>query len=166
MSYEGKCFISGILRRIREITAFLNPITNSYKRFGIGYAPKYVNWSFDNCSQLIRIPRSTTPRIEVRSADACCNPYIAFKLILASGIEGINSGDCSLLEETIKHPLQPLPSSLEEACSIAEKSDFVHSNLSDEIINNLFSDFYKQIQEYTLAHDKDEFEEKQYFKYI
>lgn len=171
MPHEGKCFISGVLRRIREITAFLNPITNSYKRFGIGYAPKYVNWSFDNCSQLIRIPRSATPRIEVRSADACCNPYIAFKLILAAGIEGINSGDCSMLEKTLKHPetsfdFQPLPSSLEEAFSIASKSDFVKNNLSDEIVENLFSAFQKQIQEYNLAHNKDEFEERQYFKYI
>lgn len=171
MPHEGKCFISGVLRRIREITAFLNPITNSYKRFGIGYAPKYVNWSFDNCSQLIRIPRSTTPRIEVRSADACCNPYIAFKLILAAGIEGINSGDCSMLEKTLKHPetsfdFQPLPSSLEEAFVIANKSDFVKANLSGEIVENLFSTFAKQIQEYNLAHNKDEFEERQYFKYI
>jgi len=171
MSHTGKCFISGVLRRIREITAFLNPITNSYKRFGIGYAPKYVNWSFDNCAQLIRIPRSTTPRIEIRSADACCNPYIAFKLILVAGIEGINSNDCSLLETTLKHAqtslnFQPLPSSLEEAFSIAKNSDFVRSNLSEEIINNLFMTFTKQIQEYNLAHDKDEFEERQYFKYI
>lgn len=171
MSHEGRCFISGVLRHIREITAFLNPITNSYKRFGIGYAPKYVNWSFDNCAQLIRIPRSTTPRIEVRSADACCNPYIAFKLILAAGIEGINSNDCSLLETTLKHPetslsFQPLPSSLEEAFSIAEKSDFVRSNLSDEIISNLFGSFTKQIQEYNITHNKDEFEDKQYFRYI
>ncbi|MCM1507052.1 MAG: glutamine synthetase family protein [Ruminococcus flavefaciens] len=171
MSHEGKCFISGVLRRIREITAFLNPITNSYKRFGIGYAPKYVNWSFDNCSQLIRIPRSATPRIEIRSADACCNPYIAFRLILSAGIEGINSGDCSLLDKTLKHPetsfdFQPLPSSLEEAFSIAEKSEFVKKNLSGEIIGNMFKTFTKQIQEYNLAHNKDEFEEKQYFKYI
>lgn len=171
MSHEGKCFISGVLRRIREITAFLNPITNSYKRFGIGYAPKYVNWSFDNCAQLIRIPRSTTPRIEVRSADACCNPYIAFRLILSSGIEGINSSDCSLLEKTLKHPetsldFQPLPSSLEEAFHIAENSDFVRANLSGEIISNLFDNFTKQIQEYNIAHNKDDFEERQYFKYI
>lgn len=171
MSHEGKCFISGVLRRIREITAFLNPTTNSYKRFGIGYAPKYVNWSFDNCAQLIRIPRSTTPRIEVRSADACCNPYIAFRLILSSGIEGINSCDCSLLEKTLKHPetsldFQPLPSSLEEAFHIAENSDFVRANLSGEIISNLFDNFTKQIQEYNIAHNKDDFEERQYFKYI
>lgn len=171
MSHAGKCFISGVLRRIREITAFLNPITNSYKRFGIGYAPKYVNWSFDNCSQLIRIPRSTTPRIEIRSADACCNPYIAFKLILVAGMEGIKSGDCSLLDKTLKHPeksldFQPLPLSLEEALSIAQESIFVKNNLSAEILENLFLNFTKQIQEYNLAHDKNDFEERRYFKFI
>ncbi|MDE5756501.1 MAG: glutamine synthetase family protein [Clostridia bacterium] len=173
MSHEGKCFISGVLSRIREITVFLNPITNSYKRFGIGYAPKYVNWSFENCSQLIRIPRSagTAPKIEIRSADACCNPYIAFKLILAAGIEGIRSDDCSLLDSTMKSgktpfEFQPLPSSLEEAFATAKTSDFVKSVLSGEIVSNTFKTFGKQIQEYNLAHNKDEFEERIYFKYI
>ena len=76
MSREGKCFISGVLSRIREITAFLNPTTNSYKRFGRGYAPKYVDWSYENSSQLIRIPKAlgVSPRIELRSADAACDP--------------------------------------------------------------------------------------------
>ncbi|MCM1358336.1 MAG: glutamine synthetase family protein [Prevotella sp.] len=171
MSHTGKCFISGVLRHIREITAFLNPITNSYNRLGIGYAPKYVNWSFDNCAQLIRIPRSTTPRIEIRSADACCNPYIAFKLILAAGMEGIKTGDCSLLEKTLKHPenplnFQPLPSSLDEALSIARESIFVKNNLSGEIVENIFMNFTTQIQEYSLAYDKDDFEERRYFKFI
>ena len=173
MSHEGKCFISGVLSRIREITAFLNPTTNSYKRFGIGYAPKYVNWSFENCSQLIRIPRTAgiVPKIEIRSADACCNPYIAFKLILAAGIDGIRSDDCSLLDSTMKSgktpfDFQPLPSSLEEAFATAKKSDFVRASLSDEIVCNTFETFSKQIQEYNLAHNKDEFEERLYFKYI
>lgn len=173
MSHEGKCFISGVLSRIREITAFLNPTTNSYKRFGIGYAPKYINWSFENCSQLIRIPRTagTAPKIEIRSADACCNPYIAFKLILAAGIDGIHSDDCSLLDSTMKSgktpfEFQPLPSSLEEAFATAKTSDFVRASLSDEIVRNTFETFSKQIQEYNLAHNKDEFEERLYFKYI
>ena len=72
----GSQFVAGILNRIREITCFLNPITNSYKRLGEHFAPKYVNWSFENRSQLIRIPYTAGkhPRIEVRSADASCNP--------------------------------------------------------------------------------------------
>lgn len=173
ISYEGKCFINGVLSRIREITAFLNPSTNSYKRFGIGYAPKYINWSFENCSQLIRIPRTIgiSPRIELRSADAFCNPYITFRLILAAGIEGIKSGDCSIIENTMKagsssSELQTLPCSLEEAANIAKQSNFVANNLPVEIRTDFFSQLDKQIQEYNLAKNKDEFEEKAYFKFI
>lgn len=173
MSHEGKCFISGVLSRIREITAFLNSTTNSYKRFGTGYAPKYVDWSFENRAQLIRIPRvvGTAPRIEIRSADACCNPYITFKLILAAGIEGIENNDCSLLESTMKNDKKPtgfetLPESLEEAVAIAQKSEFVKRTLSEEIRHNLFERLERQLQEYANAKNTEEFEEKYYFKSI
>jgi len=173
MSNEGKCFISGVLGRIREITAFLNSTTNSYKRLGRGFAPKYVNWSFENRAQLIRIPKSVgiAPRVEIRSADACCNPYVAFKLILAAGIEGIQNGDCTILESTMKSGHEPvqfesLPSTLEEAVEIAKESEFVEKSLSAEIRKNIFDKLDWQIQEYTRAKDKDEFEEKYYFKSI
>ena len=172
MSHEGKCFISGILTRIREITAFLNCTTNSYKRFGMGYAPKYVDWSCENRSQLIRIPKAVgiTPRIELRSADACCNPYAAFKLILAAGIEGINSDDCTLLDSTMKdgsgNDLQLLPETLEEAVNIARNSDFVKRNLSAEICADIFEQTDRQVSRYNAADDKDEFEYRSYFKYI
>lgn len=173
ITHEGKCFISGVLNRIREVTAFLNPTTNSYKRFGSGFAPKYVNWSFENRAQLIRIPKvvGTAPRIEIRSADACCNPYITFKLILAAGIEGINSNDCSLLDITMKSgqstaDFELLPESLEEAAEIARNSDFVKNTLSDEIRGNIFAKLDKQLAEYSAADDKNEFEERYYFKSI
>lgn len=173
MSHEGKCFISGVLSRTREITAFLNSTTNSYKRFGMGYAPKYVNWSSENHSQLIRLPRAAgiSPRIELRSADAACNPYIAFKLILAAGLEGIRSGDCSLMNSAT-NSLSPsagfeqLPMSLEEAVEIAENSDFVRRSLPEEVRRSVLSHLDTQIQEYNLAKDKDEFEEKTYFMYL
>ena len=172
MPIEGRCFISGILRRIREITAFLNPTTNSYKRFGIGYAPKFVNWSFENRAQLIRIPTAPgiSPRIEIRSADACCNPYIAFRLLLAAGTEGIRSGDCSLLDTTMKKSVpadfQPLPSSLDEAVDIAEKSGFVKENLPEEVSEDLFSRLRSQVTRYQLAEDKEAFEDSTYFRFI
>lgn len=172
MSHEGKCFISGVLGRIREMTAFINCTTNSYKRFGMGYAPKYVDWSFENCSQLIRIPKAVgiTPRIELRSADACCNPYAAFKLILAAGIEGIKSDDCSLLDRTMKegsgNDLQLLPETLEEAVRIAKESDFVREHLSAEICADIFEQIDRQVSRYNAADDKDEFEYRSYFKYI
>ena len=172
MSHEGKCFISGVLSRIREMTAFINCTTNSYKRFGMGYAPKYVDWSFENCSQLIRIPKAVgiTPRIEIRSADACCNPYAAFKLILAAGIEGIKRDDCSLLDSTMKdgsgNDLQLLPETLEEAVKIAKQSDFVKEHLSEEICADIFEQIDRQVSRYNAADDKDEFEYRTYFKYI
>lgn len=173
MSFEGKCFISGILSKMREITAFLNSTTNSYKRFGIGFAPKYVNWSSENCAQLIRVPKPVgiSPRIEIRSADACCNPYITFKLILAAGIEGIQSQDCSLFDSAMHSGsdcsvLQPLPSTLDEAASIAKDSDFVKNTLSPEIRSNIFAQLDKQIHDYSLANDKDKFEEESYFKFV
>ena len=173
MSLEGKCFISGVLNRIREITAFLNPTTNSYKRFGMGYAPKYVDWSYENSSQLIRIPKAlgVSPRIELRSADAACDPYIAFKLILEAGIEGIRSGDCTIMDSTMKtgrapSGFEPLPMSLEEAVQIAENSDFVRNALPEEVSRSILSRLKTQIQEYNLAKDKDDFEAKTYFMYL
>lgn len=173
MSHTGKCFISGVLKRIREITAFLNSTTNSYRRFGIGYAPKYVDWSCENRSQLIRITKTADqiPRIEIRSADAACNPYITFKLILAAGIEGINDNDCSLLEVTRKSfaspdDLQTLPVSLKEAAKIAESSRFVRRTLSTEILKNAFDQLDMQLHQYELARSKDEFEDNTYFKYL
>ena len=172
MSHDGKCFISGVLSRIREITAFLDPTTNSYKRFGMGYAPKYVDWSSENRAQLIRLPRAVgvSPRIELRSADAACNPYIAFRLILAAGMEGIRSGDCSLMDCTMKGDtpsgFELLPMSLEEAVSIAENSEFVRRTLPGGISSSILARLKTQIQEYNLAKDKEDFEEKAYFMYL
>ena len=174
MSHDGKCFISGVLRRAREITAFMNPTTNSYKRFGSGYAPQYVNWSFENRAQLIRIPRTAglAPRIEIRSADASCNPYITFKLILAAGLEGIDSDDCSLLDTTMKSSssaesdFKPLPSSLSEALELAKNSEFVRNNISPGLLNGFFAHLESRIADYSAAPDKDAFDEKTYFKFI
>lgn len=171
MSHDGKCFISGILKHIREITAFLNCTTNSYRRFGIGYAPKYVDWSSERRSKLIRLHNTAgSPGIEIRSADAACNPYITFKLILAAGIEGIRSGDCSLLEKTRnsadENNLQSLPLSLREATEIAGNSDFVRQTLSPEMRKIILGQLEKQLKNYDLARNKDEFEDKTYFKFI
>lgn len=167
MTFEGKCFVSGVLRRIREITAFLNPTTNSYRRFGSGYAPAYVNWSTENKAQLIRIPTcaGTASRIEIRSADACCNPYVAFKLILAAGIEGIDSGDCSLLDRSAEE-CEKLPTTLGEALALAKNSDFVKRTLSDEIRRNLFHRLDSQLAEYAASEDDEEFEKRYYFRSI
>lgn len=170
ISHEGKCFISGILRRIREITAFLNPTTNSYKRFGVGYAPQYVNWSSQNCSALIKIPHiaGTPPRIEIRSADASCNPYIAFRLILSAGIEGIKSGDCSLYDKNKAGGIsyEKLPESFEDAISIAENSCFIKDNLPENVIKTLINYYQIQVHEFNkrTPENQDSFEHDYYFK--
>lgn len=167
ISSEGKCFISGILKRINEITAFLNPIINSYKRFGVGNAPEYINYSSKNNSPLIRLNHNsgTSPRIEIRSADAACNPYIAFKLILAAGIEGIKSNDCSYYEKT-ENLLSKLPENLERAVYHAERSYFIQANLPENVRKHLSDYFQKQINSYKSSSDKSLFEDNNYFYYI
>lgn len=170
ISHEGKCFISGILHRIQEITAFLNPTTNSYKRFGVGYAPQYVNWSSENCSALIKIPHiaGTPPRIEIRSADASCNPYIAFRLILAAGIEGIKSGDYSLYEKNKAGGIsyEKLPKNFENAIIIAKNSDFIKNNLPEHVIETLINYYQIQVHEFNkrTSENQDSFEHDYYFK--
>lgn len=162
---EGKSFIAGILNRIPEMTAFLNPSTNSYERFGVGYAPQFINWSYKNTSPLIRISNAVgeSPSIEVRSADATCNPYIAFNLILSAGFEGIkNREELAPESETSKK----LPSSLEEAYNLAEKSDFIKSVLSEKIRNGLLGNISGICSEYDKASDKKAFDESRYFKFV
>ncbi|MBP7480690.1 MAG: glutamine synthetase, partial [Spirochaetaceae bacterium] len=84
-------FIAGILYRIKDITAFLNPVEESYNRLGSFEAPGYISWSKQNRSQLIRIPSSYGDnfRFELRSPDPMCNQYIALSLLLKAGLEGI-----------------------------------------------------------------------------
>ncbi len=123
-------FIAGILYRIREISLFLNTLTNSYARFGEFEAPKYVTWSHQNRSQLIRIPyaQKEMQRMELRSPDPCLNPYIAFTLLIYAGLEGIAKQMplpeyCNLNlfsafhEHTKKYEM--LPQSLNEAILLA-----------------------------------------------
>ena len=162
-SDEGNYFIAGILNRIPEMTAFLNPSTNSYKRFGVGYAPQYINWSFSNNSPLIRISNAVgeSPTIEVRSADATCNPYIAFNLILSAGFEGIKNKEELPPESETKIKL---PLSLAEAYEIACKSDFIKSVLNEKTRTLILNNISHTWREYTIS--KDNFEEKRYFPFI
>ncbi len=169
---KGSQFIAGILNRIREITCFLNTIPNSYKRLGENFAPKYVNWSFENHSQLIRIPYTgggKHPRIEVRSADAACNPYIAFKLLLAAGFEGIEN-KAVLGKDTFTNSstgnFKELPSSLEEAVMLAKDSHFVKQNLSPEIYEAVIEKLEYEFSEYNAVEKKLEYENEFYFKTI
>lgn len=135
-SAEAESFMAGILHRAVEITAFANPLTNSYNRFGSFEAPKYVTWSHQNCSQLIRIPAADGEytRMELRSPDTACNPYFTFALLIAAGLDGIKARlplpapvDLNLfeLQSVQDKTFARLPATLEEAVEIAWNSDFI-----------------------------------------
>ncbi|MCR5289095.1 MAG: glutamine synthetase family protein [Treponema sp.] len=143
---EAKYFIAGIMKYIREMTVFLNPKKDSYTRLGRFEAPKYVTWSTHNRSQLIRIPSESgeRKRLELRSPDASCNPYLGLALIINAGLVGIQNKlpldkavDCNLYKasEAETKNLQQLPASFAEALELAKKSDFIASLLSSDLIN-------------------------------
>ena len=92
LSKEAYSFIAGIMEHMSAMSAITNPIVNSYKRLVPGFeAPTYIAWSATNRSPLIRVPaaRGTGTRIELRCPDCACNPYLAFAVCLAAGLDGI-----------------------------------------------------------------------------
>lgn len=133
-------FMAGIMNRIGEITFFLNPCEDSYCRLGEKKAPKFITWSHENRSQLVRIPaaKGEYKRIELRSPDPTANPYIAFALLIYAGLEGIENNLCVpeavnanlfTADESVTANLKTLPQSLAEAKSLAQKSEFVKTHL-------------------------------------
>lgn len=139
---EAEHFIAGLLNRVREICAFTNPKEQSYKRLGVCEAPRYVTWSRGNRSQLIRIPYASkeSKRIELRSPDCACNPYLAFALILNAGLDGIENAETlpkESMENAYDKPLsdyQALPSTLKEAKELAGSSKFVVRVLGEKAV--------------------------------
>lgn len=136
-------FMAGILAHIRDLTAFLNPSEASYRRFGKCKAPKFVTWSHENRSQLIRIPaaKGEYRRIELRSPDPSANPYLAYALLIWAGLDGIAKDMCpapavnlNLLTapESETREFDTLPSSLEEAVALAGGSALVRRVLGDD----------------------------------
>ncbi len=131
--------LGGIYSHIEEITYFLNPVEDSYKRLGSSKAPKYIAWGKENRSALIRVPASKSgSRLELRSPDPMCNPYIALTLLIHAAIDGIRNKllAAEATEENLfdnktasRLGLKTLPQSLEEAKLFAEKSEFVKSVL-------------------------------------
>ncbi len=171
-SQAAESFIAGILERIQEITLFLNPITNSYSRFGNFEAPKYISWSHQNRSQLIRIPASKgeNSRMELRSPDPSCNPYIALALIIKAGMEGIKKGiklipsyNFNMYENKNSKDFKKLPETLEEAIILAEKSDFIKSVIPNKTLEKYISIKRKEYSLYSNSEDKENFELFNYF---
>lgn len=172
-SKEAESFIAGVLNRINDITLFLNPVINSYDRFGSFEAPRYVSWSHQNRSQLIRIPASkgSKARMELRSPDPSCNIYIALALIIYAGNEGIEKEmelpmplDIDTYNENnILSDLKKLPSSISEAVEIAENSDFIKKVLPSSFICEFIKEKKKEINLYNSCNDKDSFIKKHCF---
>lgn len=152
LSKVGKHFVAGLLRHAREITAVTNQTVNSYKRLIAGYeAPTYISWAHNNESALVRIPAPTrdkesSTRIEFRSPDPACNPYLAFALMLAAGMKGVEEG-YDLPEEAtnnifemspaarIEAGIDLLPQSLSEALDVMEQSALVVDALGEHVFD-------------------------------
>ncbi len=152
LSIEAKRFIAGLLRHAPEITLVTNQWVNSYKRLVPGYeAPVYLSWALRNRSDLIRIPvyrygQEQATRIEYRAPDPACNPYLAFSVMLAAGLEGIKKEYDPIPpvernvyemtdEEREKEGIGSLPGNLSEAIELAEKSEVVRKAIGDHVFD-------------------------------
>ena len=138
--------IAGVLDKIVEMTAFLNPTKASYQRFGTHKAPGYVSWSSENRSQLVRIPAAVGEyrRAELRSPDPLANPYLAFALMIYAALSGLESrqplpeaANINLYKadaQTLSR-FRKLPETLNAACSIAAESDFIKAHIPAAILD-------------------------------
>jgi glutamine synthetase len=149
LSKVAKGFIAGLLRHAHEITAITNQTVNSYKRLVPGFeAPAYVSWARNNRSALVRVPvaksKAQSTRIEYRAPDPACNPYLAFSVMLAAGLKGIEEGyelppesATNIFEltdeERAAERLEPLPQSLADALAAMERSELVAETLGEHI---------------------------------
>ncbi len=152
LSKVAKSYIAGILKHAKETCAVTNQWVNSYKRLVPGYeAPVYICWAHRNRSALVRVPmykpgKEAATRIELRSPDPACNPYLAFAVMLAAGLEGIEKGYD--LEEQVTNNIyemnekerkeagiESLPEDLHEAIKEMEKSELLKKALGDEVFN-------------------------------
>jgi glutamine synthetase len=150
LSKVGKHFIAGLLHHGREITAVTNQWVNSYKRLVVGYeAPVYLSWARNNRSALVRVPmpkksKPDSTRIEYRAPDPACNPYLAFAVVLAAGLKGVEEGydlppeaAANLYEYTpeqrLAEGIKALPGSLSEAVDLMEGSELVAETLGEHV---------------------------------
>lgn len=165
LSQVGRQFIAGLLRHAPEITAVTNQWVNSYKRLsGGGEAPAYITWGHNNRSALIRVPmykpsKGNSTRVEFRSIDSACNPYLAFALMLSAGMKGIEEGYTlgpgaednvwSLSEaERRAMGIEPLPQSLGEAISVMERSELVAETLGEHVFDFFLRNKRAEWEEY------------------
>lgn len=158
-------FIAGVLEHVKAITSVANPLVNSYKRLVPGYeAPCYIAWSASNRSTLIRVPaaRGMGTRIELRSPDPACNPYLEMALCLAAGLDGIKRGlmppestskniyDMTA-EELEKDRIGHLPVNLEEALDELEKDEVMKAALGSHVYEKYMDGKRREWNKYHMA---------------
>jgi len=159
LSKTGRSFIAGILKHAAEMTAITNQWVNSYKRLqGGGEAPALINWGQSDRGALVRIPmykpnKENSTRIELRSLDSACNPYLAFAVMLAAGLKGIEEG--YVLEPSVDPA--PLPANLHEAIVAMEESQLVRQTLGEHVFEFVlrnkraeWQDYRRQVSAYEL----------------
>ncbi len=165
LSPAARGFIAGLLHHAPEITAVTNQWVNSYKRLVVGYeAPIYTAWARNNRSVIVNVPpikqgKSESARLEFRSPDPACNPYLAFSVILAAGLRGIEKG-YPLADETITNLYQltdeeriaegiaTLPQSLSDALDVMEGSELVAETLGEHVFEWFIRNKRKEWMEY------------------
>ena len=152
LSTVGRQFVAGLLTHAPEITAVTNQFVNSYKRLWGGHeAPNYITWGHNNRSALVRVPlykpgKGQSARIEYRAMDSAANPYLAFALLLAAGLKGIEEGYelPPEAEDTVwelsnqeRRALgyKALPTSLDHALNVMEESELVADTLGEQVFN-------------------------------
>ncbi|HEY3958720.1 MAG TPA: glutamine synthetase family protein [Streptosporangiaceae bacterium] len=182
LSKLGRCFIAGLLRHAAEITAVCNQWVNSYKRLwgaaaatagAGGEAPAYICWGHNNRSALVRVPmykpqKANATRVEFRSLDSACNPYLAYALILAAGLKGIENDyelppgaedDVWALTPAERRAMgiSPLPQSLDEAINAMEHSELAAETLGEHVFDFFlrnkraeWHEYQRQVTQYEL----------------
>jgi glutamine synthetase len=152
LSKVGRAFVAGLLQHSAEFTAITNQWVNSYKRlWGGGEAPAYVCWGRNNRSALVRIPgykpqKGNSTRVEIRSPDSACNPYLTYAVLLAAGLKGIEEGyelpdgaedDVWALTDAERRAMgiAPLPGSLSDAIAAMERSELMAETLGEGVFD-------------------------------
>jgi glutamine synthetase len=171
LSKIGRQFIAGLLRHAPEITAVTNQFVNSYKRLWggsaqnkLGEAPSFVTWGHNNRSALVRVPlykpgKGQSARVEYRAIDSAANPYLAYSLLLAAGLRGIEEGyelpaeaedNVWSLTDAERKALgySQLPASLDHAVSLMEDSELVAETLGEQVFNFVLLNKRREWNEY------------------
>jgi glutamine synthetase len=165
LSKVARSFIAGLLKHATEITAITNQYVNSYKRlWGGAEAPSYVCWGHNNRSALVRVPmykpgKGNSSRVEYRALDSAANPYLAFAVLLAAGLKGVEQGyelpegaedDVWELTDAERRALgiEPLPQSLDTAIQVMERSELVAETLGEHVFDFVLRNKRREWDEY------------------